>query len=207
LTKIILVRHGHVEGIHPPHFRGREDLPLTELGHAQAFAVAQRIAAKWQPEGVYTSPLSRCVVTGAAIADACGIQAQILDQLNDLDYGKWQMRSYDEMRAAEPELYASWFVTPHLVRFPGGESLQELAARAADAFRFALERHRGQTVVLVAHDNVNRALLLQVADLPLAAYWRLAQDPCCINEIEVTDGRILVRGINETAHLDALGPA
>ena len=67
MTKIILVRHGHVEGIHPPRFRGREDLPLTERGNAEARAVARRIESKWQPEKIYTSPLSRCVATGGAM--------------------------------------------------------------------------------------------------------------------------------------------
>ena len=46
MTKIILVRHGHVEG--PPRFRGREDLPLTERGNAQARALARRIESKWR---------------------------------------------------------------------------------------------------------------------------------------------------------------
>ena len=53
-----------------------------------------------------------------------------------------------------------------------------------------------------SHDSINRALLLQLADLPLSSYWRLAQDPCCINEIDVDDGRILIRRINNTSHLD-----
>jgi broad specificity phosphatase PhoE len=76
VTKIILVRHGHVEGIHPPRFRGREDLPLTKRGKAEALAVAQRVVSKWQPARVFTSPLSRCVETGSAIAKACGIEAK-----------------------------------------------------------------------------------------------------------------------------------
>jgi probable phosphoglycerate mutase len=111
------------------------------------------------------------------------------------------------MQASEPELYASWFATPHLVRFPGGDSLQELASRTADALRFVLERHAGQTVVMVGHDSVNRALLLQLADLPLSSYWILTQDPCCINEIDVAANRIQVRSINETSHLDGLAPS
>jgi hypothetical protein len=47
MTKVILTRHGHVEGISPERFRGRTDLPLTELGQAQAKAVATRIARAW----------------------------------------------------------------------------------------------------------------------------------------------------------------
>jgi probable phosphoglycerate mutase len=206
LTKIILVRHGHVEGIHPPRFRGREDLALTERGKAEALAVARRIAGKWHPACVYTSPLSRCVLTGAAIASACKIQSQSIEELNDIDYGKWKMRTYAEMEASEPELYASWYATPHLMRFPGGDSLQELVSRTADALRFVLERHADQTVVMVGHHSVNRALLVQVADLPLSSYWILTQDPCCINEIDIAANRIQVRSINETSHLDGLAP-
>ncbi|MDA9436883.1 histidine phosphatase family protein [Bradyrhizobium sp. CCBAU 51627] len=207
MTKILLVRHGHVEGIRPPRFRGREDLPLTSRGQAEALAVSQRIASKWQPERVYTSPLSRCVATGAAIASACAIEAESIEALNDIDYGAWRMKSHDEMAAAEPMLHAIWFNTPHLMRFPDGDSLQDVVARAADAVRLALERHPSGTVVLVSHDSVNRALLLQLADLPLSAYWRLTQEPCCINEIEITDNRIRVLAINETGHLDGIDPA
>ena len=207
MTKILLVRHGHVEGIWPARFRGREDLPLTKRGNAEALAVARRIASKWQPERVYTSPLSRCVATGAAIAQACGIEVKSIEQLNDIDYGTWRMRSHQEMAVAEPALSTAWFNTPHLMRFPGGDSLQDLVARSADAVRLALESHPDGTVVLVSHDSVNRALLLQLADLPLSSYWRLAQTPCCINEIDVADKQVRILAINETSHLDALDTA
>jgi probable phosphoglycerate mutase len=65
-----------------------------------------------------------------------------------------------------------------------------------------LERHPGQTVVMVGHDSVNRALLLQLLDQPLSAYWKLAQDPCTLNEVEIESGRIEVLRINDTSHLD-----
>jgi broad specificity phosphatase PhoE len=201
MTKILLVRHGHVEGIEPPRFRGRQDLALTELGCRQADAAARHIAARWRPTQIYTSPLARCVATGAAIAAACRLKPQLLDQLNDLDYGSWQFLTYDEARKRDPELFARWFAAPELVRFPDGESLQDLVTRAAEAVRLVLARHAKDTVVLVSHDNLNRALLLQLLDQPLSAYWRIEQSPCCINEIDVTDDSIVVRAINHTAHL------
>jgi probable phosphoglycerate mutase len=58
MTKIILVRHGHVEGISPERFRGRADLLLTAEGRRQTEAVASRIQVSWNPAAVYTSPLS-----------------------------------------------------------------------------------------------------------------------------------------------------
>jgi hypothetical protein len=54
MTKILLTRHGHVEGIHPERFRGHAELALTPQGVAEAKAVAARIAATWKPVTVYT---------------------------------------------------------------------------------------------------------------------------------------------------------
>lgn len=205
MTKILLVRHGHVEGIKPERFRGRADLALTGRGLAEAQAVARRIASAWRPVKIYTSPMQRCVETGRTIARACGIEAEVIDHLNDIDYGAWQFRSYEEIEKADPELFAAWFATPHLVRFPNGESLQDMVARTADALRLVLNRHVDGTVVLVGHTSVNRALLVQLLDQPLSAYWRVGQAPCCINEVDVVEGRIVVARINETQHLDDLG--
>ena len=204
MTKILLVRHGHVEGIKPERFRGRSELPLTHRGVSEAQAVARRIASAWRPVKIYTSPMQRCIETGHAIAKACGVESQAIAELNDIDYGAWQSRSYEEIEKTEPQLFAAWFATPHLVRFPGGESLQDMVARTADALRFVLNRHVEDTVVMVGHTSVNRALLVQLVDQPLSAYWRLAQAPCCINEIDVVDGRVTVVRINETQHLDDL---
>lgn len=204
MTKILLVRHGHVEGIKPERFRGRSELPLTHRGVSEAQAVARRIASAWRPVKIYTSPMQRCIETGHAIAKACGVGSQAIAELNDIYYGAWQSRSYEEIEKTEPQLFAAWFATPHLVRFPGGESLQDMVARTADALRFVLNRHVEDTVVMVGHTSVNRALLVQLVDQPLSAYWRLAQAPCCINEIDVVDGRVTVVRINETQQLGDL---
>jgi probable phosphoglycerate mutase len=51
---------------------------------------------------------------------------------------------------------------------------------------------------------VNRVLLLGFLGLPLAAYWRIAQNPCCINEIDIGGGNVCIHGINATQHLDAI---
>jgi probable phosphoglycerate mutase len=198
LTKLLLTRHGHVDGIQPKRFRGRAELALTELGLRQAEALAAHIAAHWKPAAIYTSGLQRCVVTGEKIAKATGVTAAVLDGLMDLDYGAWQMRLQDEVKAEAPEAFYLWHTAPHLMRFPGGESLQDLVARTSDALRLVLARHAGETVVMVGHDSVNRALLLQLLDQPLSAYWKLAQDPCCLNEIEISGTKVEVLRINDT---------
>jgi phosphoserine phosphatase len=201
MPKLLLVRHGHVEGIEPKRFRGRADLPLTSRGRAEASAVARRIASAWSPAAIYTSPLQRCRATAAVIGEVCRLEPCVLDDLRDIDYGTWTSRSYDEIESIEPQRFAAWLATPQLVRFPDGESLQDLVVRAADALRFVLAHHADETIVLVAHDSLNRALLLQLLDQPLSAYWRLDQSPCCVNEIDIAGGSIRILRLNDTAHL------
>ena len=202
MTRILLTRHGHVEGLTPERFRGRAELALTDIGRREVAALAKRVAPL-KPAAIYTSPMQRCVRTGEAIAKACGAKAEAHDGLADIDYGAWQMRTHEEVRAEQPEAYARWKTAPQLVRFPGGESLQDVAMRAFDLLRTVLQRHAGDTIVLVGHDSVNRVLLLGLVELPLSGYWRLVQDPCSLNEIEVdVDGTVRLQRLNDTSHLD-----
>src|SRR5262249_58599553 len=99
VTKILLIRHGHVEGITPERFRGRADVALTAQGMAEARAVARRLASGWRPVKVYHSPLARAVVTGVEIAHACQVPADVLEGLADIDYGAWQWMTHEEAKA------------------------------------------------------------------------------------------------------------
>jgi broad specificity phosphatase PhoE len=198
MSRILLVRHGHVEGIDPERFRGREDVPLTAIGRQQAHSAAAFIAGRWKPVIVYTSPLQRCIETGQEIASACSVSPQVLDGLNDIDYGLWQWKTHVEVQAQWPDLLQRWLTAPHLVRFPEGESLQDLMARLTDVLRMLLEHHANDTVVLVGHYSGIRTLLLQALDQPLSAYWHLTHDPGGVSELTLaTDGIRAIR-INQT---------
>lgn len=202
MTRIVLVRHGHVEGIAPQRFRGRRDVDLSALGVRQARVTAQRIAQQWRPAAVYTSPLRRCLQTAAEIGSACGLTCAALDDLNDVHFGDWEWRTYDEVRDQSPDLFERWLDAPELVRFPQGESLQEVAARMANVVRLTCERHPQETVVVVGHNACNRVLLLQALGRRLSAYWRVDQDPCAVSEIVISGTVMTVQRMNETYPTD-----
>ena len=208
MTTLILMRHAHVEGIYPERFRGRAEIPLTPLGVRQAQALAKRLSVRYTPVALYTSPMGRCIATAAPISQILNIRSQTLLNLHDLDYGEWQGTTHEAALQKSPALYETWKKRPHLMRFPSGESLQDLVLRTADGLRLLLARHPGDSdqVLLMAHDSVNRAMLLQLLDQPLSAYWRHKQSPCAINEIDIDDETISIRCINDTAHLEGLDP-
>ena len=126
MTKILLIRHGHVEGIMPARFRGRQPLELTAQGRAEAVAVAKRIASRWQPRTIYSSPMARCVKTAEAVAEVNGIAVQICDDLNDIDYGDWQFKPYENAKADDPALFAAWFRRRSWCAFPAANRYRTL---------------------------------------------------------------------------------
>jgi broad specificity phosphatase PhoE len=201
MTEILLTRHGDVPWLEPQRFRGRADLKLTDTGIAQAEATARRIDASWRPGAIYASPLGRTLETARIIAEPLRLPVQTLDALIDIDYGQWQGLTLDEAKARWPAEAGLWQRRPDLVRPPGGESLQDVLARVAEALRLITGRHPQETVVLVGHDCVNRVILLHALELPLARYWQLGQEPCAINRIEASAEGFLVHTMNEMAHL------
>jgi phosphoserine phosphatase len=201
MTRIILVRHGHVDWIVPERFRGRAELALSDVGRRQAQALANYIAKTWRPDAIYTSPLGRCRDTGAAIAAPFKLEPQVADGLYDIDYGQWQGLTREQATERWPHETELWFRAPHLAAIPGGETLPALLSRAVAALREILRAHPSGTVVLVGHDSVNRVLLLFALELPLSRYWHLRQDPCGLNELCFENDAFVIRSINQTQHL------
>jgi phosphoserine phosphatase len=205
MTRILLVRHGHVDWHDPERFRGRAELALTDRGRRQARATALCLATTSEPHAIYTSPLRRCRDTAAALAAPFRLVAEPVEGLADIDYGAWQGLTRDEAAARWPEAVDLWFRRPHLATIPGGETLAVLLSRTSAALYDILRRHPTDAVVIVGHDSVNRVLLLQMLELPLSRYWHLRQDACGINTLCFADGSFVVRSLNETQHLAGIG--
>ena len=159
MTCIILVRHGETDWNREEHFRGRADVPLNETGLLQAEATGRRIAAEWRPSAVYASPLSRSLRTAEAIARHFDLTVQAHAGLMDIDYGQWQGLTPSEVRKRWPEMADAWYHAPQRAQIPGGETLEEVRARALAAVHEMAARHAGQTLVLVSHTVVNRVIL------------------------------------------------
>jgi len=204
MTRLLLIRHGEVEGIDPPIFRGRTDLPLTLRGSRQALATADHLAGRIALGTVYCSPLSRCVRTADTLCERFQTASITHPELNDIGYGAWTGLSIDQVRAQWPEELLLWLTSPHLARIPGGESLQELAARTTEALVGVLRKHLHGTVALITHDSVIRVLLCHALGLPLSSYWTFSPSPCGITRLAFVDQRFTLESFNETQHLTDL---
>lgn len=203
-TLLILVRHGRTAWNKDERFRGRTDLPLDELGLAQAEAVGRRVAEEYRPQAIYTSPLQRATFTAAAISRQVGLAAQPHQGLLDIDYGAFSGLSLAEAEEQFPALYRAWLEAPHTMRFPQGESLAEVRARAIGLAQTLLQDHPDEQVVMVSHVLVCRVLLCALLDVGLDHFWRFRVDPASISVFECDRGQITLRTANDTGHLRSL---
>ncbi len=202
MTRILLVRHGQTEWNHVERFRGRIDVPLNATGRWQARQTGQWIGKRWSVSAIYASPLSRAMDTAAAIARHDSLPVQPHADLVDFHFGDWQGKTPAEVQEQWPDLYAAWRTQPGSVQLPAGESLEDLRLRTARLLQEITTCHGQETVVLVGHTAVNRAILLNILRLQTNQFWQLAQSNCAINRIDWLDGQYLLVSMNETGHLN-----
>lgn len=200
-ARIFLVRHGRTDWNAARVFRGRADRPLDEAGVREAEAAARHLAAE-PIAAVYSSPLVRAVRTAEEFARPRGLGVGIVEALTDMDFGQATGVPLDDLAARDPTFLRQWEATPHLVRFPGGESLDDVRARTLAAFLEIASEHQGETVLAVAHRVVNKVLVCALLGLGCDAFWRVKQDTACLNRIVVERGKPpVVEMVNDTCHL------
>jgi broad specificity phosphatase PhoE len=206
MTQIILARHGNTPWNKDKIFRGSKDIPLDDQGREEARALAEWL--KDEPiHAAYTSPLSRSRDTARAIASHHGLEVIDLPGLADLCYGDWEGLPLKEVKVKYADLYGQWEAAPHTVRFPNGETLEDVRRRALAAVNEVAHRHPGQTVLLVGHRAVNKVIIAALIGLDNSHFWRIAQDTTCINRFQWVEnpgggGKTWnILSINDTCHL------
>ena len=203
MTQIILVRHGETPWNKDKIFRGTVDIPLNDTGREEA-----ELAGEWlQKEKIhaaYSSPLSRARDTALAICKHHRLQVTDVPGLGDINYGEWQGLPLTEVKKVYAELYQQWETAPHTVRFPKGETLEEVRARAWAAVEEVVRRHPGQTVLLAAHRAVNKVLIARFIGLDDSHFWRIGQDTTAVNRFTLVGDVWHIMSVNDHCHLRSM---
>lgn len=202
-TTLLVVRHGQTTWGAESRFAGREDVPLTDQGLAEARAVAKRLAP-FSVTAVVTSPLRRCRVTADIIAETTGLPSAAVscdDDLVDGALGEWSGFTAVQIAGKWPSEFEAWRSDPDASP-PGGESFSVIRDRARQAVRRVLDTRRGEVVVLVTHAATAKMLVVAALGVPSAVAYRTRIDTCSISMITVDpDGSTLVCSVNDTGHL------
>jgi probable phosphoglycerate mutase len=203
-TTLLLVRHGQTAWNKDLHFRGRVDLPLDETGLNQAEAVARCLAAEFQPAALLSSPLQRARQTAEAIAQATQLNLQDEKCLIDLDYGQFSGLSPTEAETKFLELYRAWLNVPHIIRFPAGESLDDVHARLSDLLGRVTNLYPNAQVILVTHQVVCQVLLCHLLGIHNGYFSHFQVDPASLTICQVDGSRGVLVSVNDTCYLKGL---
>ena len=200
MVRVMLVRHGETDWNREEIFRGRIDVELNDNGREQAEALAEATRI-FHIDAIYSSPLSRSLETAKSIAQVHDLDVKIADGFTDLLYGEWQGLRHQEVKEEFPELYLIWHESPHLIHFPGGESLDDVWQRSFQNLKEIAATHERQTVLIASHRVVNKVLLCGVMGLDNLHFWRIRQGNCCLNIFECSGEEYTICLLNDTCHL------
>ena len=168
---LVLVRHGQSEWNLKNLFTGWRDPGLTEQGHEEAKSAGSQLAARGLKFDIaYTSALTRAQLTCQHILDATGqpdLETVRNQALNERDYGDLSGLNKDDARAKWGEDQVHVWRRSYDVPPPGGESLRDTGARVWPYYMHAIQPHvlRGETVLVAAHGNSLRALIMALEGL------------------------------------------
>jgi phosphoserine phosphatase len=204
--KLILARHGETTWNAEGRYQGQEDIPLSEVGEAQARALGERLRHVHIDRAV-ASPLKRALRTAELALGEDRVAKLTTDAgLMEIAHGTWEGLLAAEIRERDPDRLHAWRHAPHEVLMPEGESLQHVIDRAWPALARATEGlGHHDTLLVVAHDAVNRVLLCKVLGLPLSRLWTFRQAPTTLNLLEGPDvDHLDVVRMNDASHHTAL---
>jgi 2,3-bisphosphoglycerate-dependent phosphoglycerate mutase len=207
-AELLLVRHGESEpaSLDPPFplVDGRSDPALAPEGRAQAELVAARLAATGV-DAIYVTTLRRTVETAAPLAAQLGLVPQVEAGLREVGLGEWEGGLFRKMVSEHHPMAMRMWAQETFEVIPGAERSAEFAARVRDAVGRLAAAHIGQRVALFTHGGViGQVLALASGSRPFAF---VTADNGSISRIVVSGERWIVRGFNDTAHLETPPPA
>jgi 2,3-bisphosphoglycerate-dependent phosphoglycerate mutase len=203
MPTLLLVRHGRTAANAGGVLAGRSaGVVLDDVGREQAVAAGVRLR-ELPITAVVTSPLERTVETADALVSSWQAPPAVVvdERLVECGYGSWTGRLLKDL-AKEP-LWKTVQANPSAVRFPGGESLPEMYARAVTGVRdwdrrVADEHGEDALWVAVSHGDVIKAIIADAYGIHLDQFQRIMVGPASISVIHYTPLRPFVVHVNDT---------
>lgn len=198
MSRLILVRHGQTVWHRENRYAGHTDIALTEKGVAQGADLA-RWAAGAGLSAVWSSPLLRARLTAEPAARAAGRSVQIEPRLIEVDFGRAEGMTAQEMELAFGAERALFLEDPVAHPLPGSEHATVAASRGSEALRSiaAIEPASGRALV-VAHNTLLRLVLCDLLGIPLRRYRQVF--PVLLNaagtEIAISSKEVALLSLN-----------
>jgi probable phosphomutase (TIGR03848 family) len=200
MATIVLVRHATTAST-GKRLGGWTDTPLDARGTEQARRAAERLA-ELPLTAVYSSPLERTQQTARMLAKVHGLRVRTRREIGEVDYGEWTDQALGHLRRRNAWKVIQQF--PSRVQFPGGESIRAAQARAVEAIEALAAEHDDETIAVVSHADVIKAVVAHFLAMPLDAFQRLVVAPASVTILGLPqDGMPMLLRFNDTGPIAA----
>jgi len=213
-TRVIIVRHGQSSYNSLKMIQGRcDESVLTEKGYEDARKVGAALSSL-KFDAVYSSPLQRAKQTAEVILSYLPGSPELLapSNLMEIDLPLWEKQCRQEVQEKFPDDYLCWKERPHefCMVIPTAEGSREhfpvlaLYEQAQQFWKEILPRHQGGTILIVAHNGINRCLITSALGIPPARYHSIQQSNCGINVLNFAGAwgeLVQLESLNQTSHL------
>ena len=189
MIKIYLIRHGLTETNKEQRFVGWSDVPLAPEGFQQVEKLGSRLAQELAAEpkvNLYCSDLLRAKQTAEAIGRQIGLAPKASTSLREINFGQWEMLTYNEISSRYGEELQFWFADPYHYTPPGGENFTEVSRRFRQGLDKIIKERSGGPLVIVSHGGAITSFLHYCQDYSLQTegLWRLRLDNASISLVE-----------------------
>jgi probable phosphomutase (TIGR03848 family) len=204
MTTLLLIRHGENDLVGRKLAGRTPGVHLNENGRKQAEAVAQALS-KAPIKAVYSSPMERAVETAQPLAAALGLEVQLRPELIEIDYGRFQGRTFKQLQRAK--LWKEVLKNPAEGRFPDGESFIEAQQRVTKDLEAIAAMHTDEEfVACFTHADVVRLSIAHYLQMPINAFQRLAVTTTSVTVIVRVKDEVFVPHINQVAGFEIKMP-
>jgi broad specificity phosphatase PhoE len=193
MTTILLVRHAMCDPVGHSIAGRAPGIHLNAAGRQQAEDLAAWLSDSAAGE-IYSGPLERARETAQPIARALGLDLQVDDALDELDFGEWTGASLAGLRA-DPR-WARFNEERSTAVIPGGERMTDVESRITEFLAAVYRRNPSDRVIVVTHGDVIRTALLHYIGASQNQVHRIDVAPASLSLIDLHDGFAVVRGFN-----------
>lgn len=203
MATIFLVRHGQNEWVEKKRLAGWiPDIHLNKEGQKQAAALAERLA-HLPLAALYSSPVARCMETASYIGRALDLEVQELEAVGEVRYGEWEGAEIETLSKEK-----SWYAVQHFpsrFRFPQGEALREVQARAVAALETLATQHgKKDLITVVSHADLIKLVLAHYLGVHIDLFQRIVIAPASVSVLALMEnGMVRVIRMNDDGPLTA----
>ncbi len=200
MSKLLLVRHGSTESGSVLRYWGQSDVKLSAVGLKQAERLSDRLATE-RIDAIYTSYLRRAWATTEIITARHQIDIVNCTELNEVNFGKIEGLTFDEVSRLYPEVAKLWVSQSLCLEFPDGENFDRFNSRVSK-FLSRLDKHATEeTVLIVAHAGPLRLLVCHLLGLELRHWRQFRLDLASLSIVETYSQGAILNLLNDVSHL------